>query len=266
VSDQGLGFEPLTGTDIVIPASLDLSRYAILLDIDGTILDIAPTPHEVQVPDDLRRALKRLIERTDGALALVSGRTLDDIDKVFAPLRLAAVGGHGAELRPSPVSGASERRAAFLDPELRRAVCAVGSHNSGVIVEDKGFSIAVHYRLAMEKEVAVKNGVYAACAAFPSAPIDVLPGKAVIEIKSRGFNKGTGVRELMTHMPFAGRLPLFIGDDTTDEDAFVVLPEFGGMGMSVGRVIPGAVGKFQAPNDVRQWLEQISQHETILAP
>jgi trehalose 6-phosphate phosphatase len=70
----------------------------------------------------------------------------------------------------------------------------------------------------------------------------------------------------MTHMPFAGRLPLFIGDDTTDEDAFVVLPEFGGMGMSVGRVIPGAVGKFQAPNDVRQWLEQISQHETILAP
>lgn len=247
------------------PASLDLSRYAILLDIDGTILDIAPTPHEVQVPDELRRALKRLVERTDGALALVSGRTLDDIDKVFAPLRLAAVGGHGAEIRTSPMAGSYERRIDFLDRELRHAICAVGSHNPGIIVEDKGFSIAVHYRLAMEKEPAVKDAVYAACAAFPSAPIDVLPGKAVIEIKTRGFNKGTGVRELMMHPPFAGRLPLFIGDDTTDEDAFVVLPEFGGMGISVGRVVAGTAGKFQAPHDVRQWLEHISQNEAIVA-
>jgi trehalose 6-phosphate phosphatase len=249
----------------VPPDSLDLSRYAILLDIDGTILDIAPTPHEVQVPDELRRALRRLADRTNGALALVSGRTLDDIDKVFAPLRLPAVGGHGAEIRSSPVAGSYERRAEFLDPELRRSVCNVGSHNSGVIIEDKGFSIAVHYRLAMEKELAVKDAVYAACAAFPSAPFEIMPGKAVIEIKRRGFNKGTGVRELMLHPPFAGRFPLFIGDDTTDEDAFAVLPEYGGMGISVGRVISGTAGKFQAPHDVRQWLEHISQNEAIVA-
>jgi trehalose 6-phosphate phosphatase len=249
----------------VPPASLDLSRYAILLDIDGTILDIAPTPHEVQVPDELRHALRRLLERTGGALALVSGRTLEDIDKVFDPLRLPAVGGHGAEIRTSPDAGSYERRADFLDQELRRAICQVGSHNPGVIVEDKGFSIAVHFRLAMEKELAVRDAVYAACAEFPMAPIEVLPGKAVIEIKTRGFNKGTGVRELMLHFPFAGRFPLFIGDDTTDEDAFAILPEFGGMGISVGRVVPGTAGKFQAPHDVRQWLEHISQHEAIVA-
>src|SRR5436305_676580 len=94
----------------VPPASLDLSRYAILLDIDGTMLDIAPTPHEVQVPDELRHALRRLVERTDGALALVTGRTLEDIDKVFGPLRLPAVGGHGAEIRSSPLTGSYERR------------------------------------------------------------------------------------------------------------------------------------------------------------
>jgi len=249
----------------VPPASLDLSRYALLLDIDGTILDIAPTPHEVQVPDELRRALKRLVIQTNGALALVSGRTLEDIDKIFSPLRLAAVGGHGAQIRTSPAAGSYERRANFLDNELRRAICQIGPHNPGVIVEDKGFSMAVHYRLAMEKELAVKDAVFAARAAFPEAPAEVLPGKAVIEIKMPGFNKGTGVRELMSYPPFAGRLPLFIGDDTTDEDAFVVLPEFGGMGMSVGRLIPGTAGKFQAPHDVRQWLDQISQSEAIVA-
>lgn len=247
------------------PASLDLSRYAILLDIDGTILDIAPTPHEVQVPDGLRRALKRLIERTGGALALVSGREIEDIDKVFAPLRLAAVGGHGAEIRVSPGASNYERRGGFLEADLRRQLCQIGSHNPGVIVEDKGFSIALHYRLAMEKELPLKEAVYAACASYPSSPIEILPGKAVIEIKARGVNKGTGVRELMMHPPFAGRFPLFIGDDTTDEDAFAVLPDFNGMGMSVGRVFPGTAGKFQAPQDVRTWLERISQHEAIIA-
>jgi trehalose 6-phosphate phosphatase len=153
----------------------------------------------------------------------------------------------------------------LLDRDLRRSLCHIGTQTPGVIVEDKGFSIAVHYRLAMESEVPLKEEIYAACAAFPSAPIDILPGKAVIEVKTRGFNKGTGVRELMSHSPFADRLPLFIGDDTTDEDAFAVLPEFGGMGLSVGRVIPGTAGKFQAPHDVRRWLERISQKEPIVA-
>jgi len=254
-----------TGTGTVPPASLDLDRYAILLDIDGTLLDIAPTPHEVQVPDELRRALARIIERTGGALALVSGRTLEDIDKVFAPLQLPAVGGHVAEIRTSVAAGSYQGRAELLDGDLRRSLCHIGTQTPGVIVEDKGFSIAVHYRLAMESEVPLKDAIYAACAAFPSAPIDILPGKAVIEVKTRGFNKGTGVRELMSHPPFANRLPLFIGDDTTDEDAFAVLPEFGGMGLSVGRVIPGTAGKFQAPHDVRGWLDRISQKEPIVA-
>ena len=98
----------------------------------------------------------------------------------------------------------------------------------------------------------------------PSDGLEILPGKAVIEIKSAGFNKGTAVRELMTYPSFADRCPVFIGDDTTDEAAFAVLPDFGGLGISVGRKVPGAAGRFHRPSDVRHWLERLSESDVIL--
>jgi trehalose 6-phosphate phosphatase len=242
--------------------SLDLRRSAILLDIDGTLLDLAPTPHEVRVPSSLRSTLEKLREQTSGALALVSGRPLADIDLIFAPLRLAAVGGHGAEIRLDVNGAAVSQHAVPLDQDLRRQLIEFAAPLAGVIVEDKGYSLAIHYRLVPEKKRAIEDAVDAVCAGIPPAGIEILPGKAVIEIKRRGVNKGTAIRELMAHAPFAGRRPVFVGDDTTDEAAFAVMPEFDGLAISVGRIVPGAAKRFETPSDVRRWLERICKRHS----
>jgi len=248
-----------------VNTSIDLNKYAILLDVDGTILDFAPTPHEVRVPKALSNALQRICERTSGALALVSGRPLGDLDFIFTPLKLPAIGGHGAEIRPVAGGKPFEQRARTLDRELRSRLSDVAKLNPSIIVEDKGYSLALHYRLAMDKEAEVRERVVAICSARPSDIVEILPGKAVIEIKSAGFNKGTAVRELMTYQPFIDRCPIFIGDDTTDEAAFAVLPDFGGLGISVGRKVAGVAGRFQAPSDVRHWLERLADSDVIVA-
>jgi trehalose 6-phosphate phosphatase len=241
----------------------DLRECALLLDIDGTIVDIAPTPTSVRVTPALRAVLSRLVGLTDGALALVSGRSLADIDRLFAPLRLAAIGGHGVEFRLSHDDKADIRDPLGLEPELRQKLRALAG--AGVVAEDKGYSVALHYRLAPEREMLVRDALNKICAEPWDAPIEVLPGKAVIEIKHAGFSKATGVRELMTHPPFAGRRPIFIGDDTTDETVFAILPELDGIGFSVGRKIAGVAGHFDAPANVRAWLEQLAPADESLA-
>src|SRR5580693_8033584 len=129
----------------------DLRKCAILLDIDGTILDLAPSPQQVWVPPGLRRTLARLDDLTGGAVALVSGRSLHDIDLIFSPLQLAAIGGHGAELRA--VAGAEPtQRAAPLSATLKCKLASVTELGPGILAEDKGYSLALHYRLAPEKE------------------------------------------------------------------------------------------------------------------
>lgn len=238
--------------------ALGLDRVAILLDVDGTIVDIAPTPREVWVPPTLCQTLSALLKRTGGALALVSGRSVADLDLLFAPLRLPAIGGHGAEIRFSSY-GDVDRRAKPLDDDLRRRFAAIASIGPGILLEDKGYGMAVHFRLAPEMGPAVCDHVAAICAELPPATVEVLPGKAVIEIKPVGFDKGTAVRELMRRPPFAGRRPIFTGDDRTDEAAFAVLPEFDGLGFSVGRTIPGVKGYFDAPSDVRTWLQGLAE-------
>jgi len=244
----------------VIP---DLGEVALLLDIDGTIVDIAPTPASVRVTPALKRVLPRLVRLTGGALALVSGRALADIDRLFAPLRLAAIGGHGAEFRPAHGDKAEARDPLGLQPELRQKLRAVAG--AGVVAEDKGYSVALHYRLAPERETLVYDAVNRICAEPWDPPVEVLPGKSVIEVKHSGFSKATGVRELMTHAPFKGRRPVFIGDDTTDESVFAMLPELDGIGFSVGREVAGLAGHFDTPADVRTWLEQLAPADESLA-
>jgi trehalose 6-phosphate phosphatase len=234
----------------------DLRECAILLDIDGTILDIAPTPREVWVPPLLRNTIARLQDLTGGALALVSGRLLDDIDLIFAPLKLAAIGGHGAELRP--VAGTEPLvRTGLLSGELKHNLAALTELGPGILVEDKGYSLALHYRLALDLGAALRAGVAEVCARCPEAAVEILPGKAVVEVKPARINKATAVRELMKYRPFAGRHPIFIGDDVTDEPVFGVIPEFGGLGFTVGRVVPGVDGHFDKPEAVRSWLARI---------
>jgi trehalose 6-phosphate phosphatase len=237
---------------------VDLHRIAILLDVDGTILDIAPTPRSVEVPSSLRQVLVALRERLNGALALVSGRPLADLDEIFAPLRLPAIGGHGAELRTLPDETAVERIAASLDPGLAEALKAIAARHAGVLVEDKGYSVALHYRQAPTQGPGVAREVRRACEAMAGHSVELLHGKAVIEIKSAGFNKGTAVRSLMKLPPFRGRMPIFIGDDKTDEDAFAVMPEFNGRAVSVGRRVAGVGDRFETPAAVRQWLERLA--------
>jgi trehalose 6-phosphate phosphatase len=235
----------------------DLRECAILLDIDGTILDIAPTPREVWVPPPLRKTIARLQDLTGGALALVSGRLLDDIDMIFAPLKVAAIGGHGAELRHLPGTEPLIRTGS-LSGELKRNLAALAELGPGILVEDKGYSLALHYRLAPDLGAALQAAVAAACAQSSEGAVEILPGKAVVEVKPVRVSKAVAVRELLKCRPFAGRRPIFIGDDVTDEPVFGVMAEFGGTGFSVGRVVPGVNGHFDKPEDVRSWLARIA--------
>src|ERR1700739_262475 len=207
---------------VPVPRSLvpHLEETAILLDIDGTLLDLAPTPREVWVPPGLAKTLSQLHEKTSGALALVSGRSLNDIDLIFAPEQLPAVGGHGAEMRISSDSEAVAVHAPPIAKKLKRRLAAIAKLSPGILLEDKGYSLALHYRLAPHAEKAIYEAVSLIRADLPEAPFEVLPGKCVCEIKPAGFDKATGVRELMSHAPFQGRRPIFIGDDVTDESVF----------------------------------------------
>ncbi len=236
---------------------IDLKTSAFLLDVDGTILDIAATPRDVEVPARLKRALAKLKEQTGGAVAFVSGRLISDLDRLFAPLRLPSVGAHGAELR---VNGEHPRgrSGAPIDDKLRGQFAAFASRLDGIIFEDKGYSLALHYRRVPQHAKVVRDAVAAACAPYPSSTLEVLPGKAVIEVKSSAFNKGVGIRQLMSYPPFRGRRPIFVGDDVTDSSAFAVLPEFDGLGFSVGHRMPGLAGCFPRPSHVRSWIYRMA--------
>ena len=249
---------------VPVPRSLvpHLSKSAILLDIDGTLLDLAPTPREVWVPPGLAQTLELLHRRTGGALALVSGRSLNDIDLIFAPAEFPAVGGHGAEMRVSIDSESVATHAPPLDKELKRRLAAIAKLSPGILLEDKGYSLALHYRLAPHAEKAIYEAVSLIRADLPNAPIEVLPGKCVCEIKHSGFTKATGVLELMRHEPFKGRRPFFIGDDVTDESVFAIMPDLDGLSFSVGRRATGVAGHFDEPEDVRQWLARLLDDES----
>jgi trehalose 6-phosphate phosphatase len=254
---RGLKFSNRAMDVVPPPLVSDLRQSAILLDIDGTILDIAPSPRQVWVPADLRRTLTRLVDLTGGALALVSGRTINEIDLIFSPLQLAAIGVHGAEMR---VTGDADVqvRIAPLSKGLKRKLATVAELGPGILVEDKGYSLALHYRLAPEKGPAILAAIAKICADVADETVEVLPGKLVVDIKPAATNKGNAVSELMQHPPFAGRRPIFIGDDTTDLPAFGIIPKFGGQAYSVGCIVADVDGHFDTPKLVRAWLARIA--------
>jgi trehalose 6-phosphate phosphatase len=247
------------------PTSLpaDLKKTAILLDVDGTILDIAPTPREVFASHGLRDTLDRLWRRTGGALAFVSGRPVSELDRIFSPLQLPAIGGHGAELRLLAGEPAEPSRLPALDAEVKRQLAAIAETDPGIILEDKGYSLALHFRLAPDKERVVREGAARVCAALGDASIELLPGKLVVEVKQTGVTKATAVRELMTYPPFVGRRPIFIGDDVTDLSVFAVVPDFNGISIGVGADVSGVDFCLERPADVRRWLEQISRSDAF---
>ncbi len=240
------------------PFPADLERTAILLDVDGTILDLAPTPREVFVPHALRETLRRLLQRSRGGIAFVSGRPVNELDLIFSPLQLPTIGGHGAELRIT-AGDTARSRLPLLDAQVKRRFAAIAEAGPGIILEDKGYSLALHYRLAPDKEAVVREAAAHICASLDGAALELLPGKLVLEIKQLGTTKATAVRELMTQPPFSGRQPIFIGDDVTDLSVFAIMPELNGIGISVGRTVAGVDFCFEEPADVRRWLDEMSR-------
>jgi trehalose 6-phosphate phosphatase len=252
----------LTSSELVgYDVAPHMNECAFLLDIDGTLLDLAPTPREVWVPSGLATTLRALHQRASGALALVSGRSINDIDLIFAPDLFPAVGGHGAEMRLTSDGAAETGRAPPIDNELKRRFATIAKLSPGILLEDKGYSLALHYRLAPHAEKAIYEAVSLIRADLPNAPIEILPGKCVCEVKQAGFDKASGVRELLSYAPFKGRRPVFIGDDVTDESVFAAMPDLGGLAFSVGRRVQGVAGHFDEPRDVRAWLARLIDGE-----
>jgi trehalose 6-phosphate phosphatase len=234
--------------------NLDPKSIALLLDVDGTLIDIKSSPSEAHVSSELRDLLAQLSQQTAGALALVSGRPIADLDRLFAPLKLPVIGGHGAEIRPR--SGKVTLGVDPLPQAMRRRLA--GAARPGNVVEDKGYSLALHYRNAPEDKDSLRASIDEGRAAFPREATEVQLGKFMFEVKRPGVSKGDAVRALMAQAPFAGRQPVFIGDDVTDESVFAVLPAMQGLGFSVGRQFTGLAGIFDSPSDFRRALKQLA--------
>jgi trehalose 6-phosphate phosphatase len=206
--------------------------WALFLDVDGTIVEIAATPAAVHVPARLISILTAARERLGGAVALISGRDLVDLDRLFAPLRLPGAGAHGAERRSADGTVHVKPPSDTLAPAEAFLVRFVAAHK-GTLLERKRGSLALHYRNAPWLEPAAR-GVAAAAAAVVGPEFHVQPGKKVLEIKAASVGKGCAIAELMEELPFAGRRPVFIGDDLTDEDGFEVVNALGGHSVAVG--------------------------------
>jgi trehalose 6-phosphate phosphatase len=235
---------------------IDLASSALFFDIDGTLLDLAPTPDLVVVPAGLPQMLETLSSATQGATAFLTGRSIAAVDALFAPLRLPAVGGHGAEFRLA--SDAEVESAAPLPVSLRHGLKELERVAPGIIVEDKVSTLSLHYRLAPEAGPILKRALDEQRAQLNASGLQLLLGKEIIEIKPRLFNKGTGLLRMLHSEAFKGRTPVFFGDDTTDEDAFRVLAELGGIGISVGRPIEGASHMFKTPTQLRAFLKGVA--------
>ncbi len=227
---------------------------ALFLDFDGTLAPIAPRPQDVRVPPWVRRALQGLSKRLDGALAIVSGRPLAQLDEFLAPLRLPSAGAHGAEWR-----GASGRVTRQLDeppPTVVHAARVLVAQHAGLILETKPSGFSLHYRARPELEGECRDALFAALAAMPDASLvwQWLHGHCVFELKQRAVSKGLAVRALLAQPPFAGRLPVFVGDDVTDEDGIAAVQAAGGYGVRVGGGDSQARHGLADTDAVRAWL------------
>lgn len=233
------------------------ARWALFLDVDGTLIELAETPESVYVPPELKTLLNDVADRLDGALALVSGRTIAALDALFEPLVLCASGVHGAERRGHD---GKLIRVAQDTNELRAAhttLAAFARAHEGTVLEDKGFALAVHFRLAPHLDESVRDLTHRVVAELGPKYV-VQPGKFVYEIRPSTATKGTALRAFMCEPPFAGRFPVFLGDDVTDEDAFEVVNALGGLSICVGNARPTrAQRRLEDVADVHRWLREL---------
>lgn len=232
------------------------ASWAYFLDIDGTLLELAPHPSDVRASLELSMRLERLHEVCGGAVALVSGRSIEDIDSVFPTLRMPVAGQHGIEHRREGMHSLPTVAPALLDG-ARAMLKRVTSRRVGLHLEDKHHSLALHYRAAPALERHAGRSVRLAQAVIGDA-FAVQVGKSVFELKPRGTSKGTAVHEFMRHAPFAGRLPVFIGDDWTDEDGFAAVHQHGGHSVKVGSGATSATWRLPDVAAVNAWLAYLT--------
>jgi trehalose 6-phosphate phosphatase len=238
------------------PIPSDAARWALFLDVDGTLLDFADDPLAVQVDDRLLALLHALHRALDGALALVSGRELNDLDRMFNQPRWAAVGLHGLQLRHA--DGSFRRLNALPEQQARMhdAACALVARFDGVQLEDKREAVALHCRRAPEQLSALHD---AAREMLPQLPgYELQPGNQVVEFKPTGMDKGRAILELLGRTSFAGRLPIYLGDDLTDEHAFASTNRKRGLSIRIGSREP-TLAHFTLPDPAaaKVWLARV---------
>jgi len=246
--------------DLPPPPRLRAADIALFLDVDGTLLEIEREPGAVHVPDELCRVLGQLQTATGGALALVSGRSLDQLDRLFSPLRLNAAGLHGLERRNrSQVTRAAPKPAILA--RARECLSEFAAATAGVLLEDKGLTLALHYRNA-PAAAAAALAVAEAAVAESGGALDLLRGKMVCELKPPGADKGQAIAAFMAEPPFVGRRPVFAGDDVTDEAGFATINDLGGISIRIGGASPtAATFGHRDVTAVQTWLLELLEAE-----
>ena len=238
--------------DRELPVPPLLTRdQALFLDVDGCLLDLAPTPGEVTVPVWLAGLLSDLGDQLDQAVAVISGRSLDVVDVLLAPWRAAGAGVHGAQLR-LPGSDRIERQPQDVSRIVTR-LRARFAEVPEVIVEDKGAAVALHFARCPERQTECEEALLDAMRWVPGMRMQ--KGHHVREAVPAASDKGAALRALMRPAPFYGRTPVFAGDDRTDEAAFTEVVARGGVSVKVGRGPTGARYRLGSPSQVLSWLQ-----------
>lgn len=229
---------------------------AFFLDFDGTLADIAPQPDQVKVAPELLQTLQKLQRECGGALAIISGRAIATIDQHVHPLKAAVAGIHGAEFR---LADGELERTPISETELARAKAAAeefATQHPGVLFEDKAISFSLHFRQANQFEPQVEEFMASLVPAqLPN--YELQRGKMVVEAKPHGCNKGEAIRKFMAQPPFAGKRPVYAGDDITDEDGFAVVNELGGLSVKIGEGETQALLRLKSPAALRSWLQSL---------
>lgn len=251
----------MSADPIRLPPPLPAHDWALFLDVDGTLLDLAPSPDGVHVPADLLEDLLQLHDAFDGALALVSGRRLETLDALFAPLQLPAIGLHGLERRNGGRSGhAAPHELASVLAAARDLVAKY----PGALVEDKGITIALHWRNAPAAEEPLHEFASSALIDLPGYCLQ--PGHDVIELRPDGHDKGDAIVAFLQTETFRDRVPVFVGDDLTDEDGFDAVNARHGISVLVGsRADSAATYGLRDPATVRTWLHESALRLTPVA-
>ena len=223
---------------------------ALYLDFDGTLAEIAQSPEHVVVDESLPSLLASLAGKLDGALAILTGRRLAAIDALIAPVTLAGAGLHGAELRPKPGVTIFRGEPAVATPLVRRLRKRFGD-DPRLLVEDKDVAVALHFRRAPARAAECREAMRTFA---PPWLFDVIDGSEVVEARPRGADKGAALRALSQLAPFAGRLPVCVGDDRTDEDGIVAAQALSGFGVKVGSDASAARYRLDTVYEVHRWL------------